>query len=55
MFDIGDFSFNSPSHHGTPQERLNAFNAGLRLTINSGARTSFREAFRLGLNHVGLR
>ncbi len=28
-FAVGDFDFNSPSHHGTPEERVKAVQAGL--------------------------
>jgi hypothetical protein len=28
LYQIGDYQFNSPNHHGTPDERLNAANTG---------------------------
>jgi hypothetical protein len=49
FFEMGDFNFNSPDHHGTPQERLDAFNAGYEcgeLDISS--------AFDAGRAHVGV-
>ena len=30
FFSKGDYSFNSPTHHGTPDERLHAVQAGLK-------------------------
>ncbi|MBK7599427.1 MAG: hypothetical protein IPJ07_13255 [Acidobacteria bacterium] len=30
FYRIGDYDFNSPLHHGTPDERLNAFLGGVR-------------------------
>jgi hypothetical protein len=30
FFNKGDYSFNSPTHHGTPDERVHAVEAGLR-------------------------
>jgi hypothetical protein len=34
LFDIGDYSFNSPQHHGTPEERFIAFSAGYTLAFD---------------------
>jgi hypothetical protein len=31
VFNIGDFQFNSPSHHGTPQERSTAASLGMQV------------------------
>lgn len=39
FFDIGDFAFNSPSHHGTPQERVDAFIAGYEWQLRFQTRT----------------
>lgn len=34
IFDIGDYDFNSPRHHGTPSERSFMFIAGFQAAIN---------------------
>lgn len=47
FYEIGDYAFNSPQHHGTPQERLAAAAAG----FNSGAQSA-AHAYSLGLQHV---
>lgn len=60
LFDIGDYSFNSPSHHGTPEERMTAFNAGYTLAldkmnkgeIESPSDLSAQKAFAAGVNYV---
>ena len=31
MFDVGDYAFNSPNHHGTPRQRQAAFELGLSM------------------------
>ncbi|MBK8242620.1 MAG: hypothetical protein IPK88_04275 [Saprospiraceae bacterium] len=36
FYNIGDYNFNSPSHHGTPSERLNIVKKGYRLGFNEG-------------------
>lgn len=54
MFDIGDFDFNSPSHHGTPQERVAAYLSGVKLSIENGAQVNFQSAFHIGGKFVGL-
>lgn len=47
FYEIGDYEFNSPQHHGTPQERLNAAQAG----FSSSAPTA-GQAYQLGLQYV---
>jgi len=47
FFDLGDYQFNSPQHHGTPAERLSAAQAG----FSSGA-GSAAQAYALGLQYV---
>lgn len=32
IFEFGDFAFKDPTHHGTPQERVEAAEAGFRLS-----------------------
>jgi hypothetical protein len=44
-----DYEFNSPAHHGTPQERLAAAQAG----FVSGASNSFH-AYSMGLRYLGV-
>jgi len=47
FFDLGDYQFNAPQHHGTPAERLSAAQAG----FNSGAPDA-AQAYALGLQYV---
>lgn len=46
LFEIGDYDFWSPAHHGTPEERVAAMVAG----YNTGG--SLNEAFRSGERYV---
>lgn len=43
FYELGDYQFNSPTHHGTPAERLQAAEGG----FNSGA-TNAAQAYTLG-------
>lgn len=54
MYQIGDTNFNSPSHHGTADERLAAFGGGFQISINSGANVSLKTAFNEGLKQFSL-
>lgn len=49
LFEMGDFEFWNPNHHGTPQERVQAMSAGY-IAGKSGA--SIHEAYKLGIEHV---
>jgi hypothetical protein len=51
MFDIGDFAFNDPGHHGTPAERFTAFTAGVQLTLAGQLQTA-RDAFVAGIRFL---
>ena len=51
FFDNGDDNFNSPYHHGSSQEREEAFLAGARLNIQNGY-MSGREAYNQGLSYL---
>lgn len=35
FFEMGDYQFNSPNHHGTPKQRLSAIKAGFEATKQS--------------------
>ncbi len=50
LFNRGDFAFNSPDHHGVPQERVAAYAAGMQ-TAQQGI-LSFGAAFNAGINYV---
>lgn len=52
MFAIGDFNFKSPSHHGTPQQRLQAYSAGLQF-ITQNRNANMRQALAAGRRMVG--
>lgn len=41
MFNVGDFQFTAPDHHGTPQERTNAYVAGVQFSRTHGRTTVF--------------
>lgn len=43
FFEIGDYEFNAPAHHGTPAERYLALKAGFNLRIRNKS-TSVRDA-----------
>ncbi len=43
LYQLGDFNFNDPNHHGTPQERIDAFWYGYRLF--DGGVVEFWDAF----------
>jgi hypothetical protein len=45
FFSKGDYSFNSPAHHGTPDERLHAVQAGLK-DAGQPVRRAFANAHR---------
>ena len=50
LFEIGDYKFNDPRHHGTPQERTSAAEAGFELGQEDGV--TFKEAFSGGMDIV---
>lgn len=45
VFSKGDYQFNSPSHHGTPSERGNAFVKGFQM---AASRTDLNSTFNFG-------
>lgn len=52
FFNLGDFAFNSPDHHGTPEERLAAVKEGFahhRVRIE----TAYRESYEYVTNLYG--
>jgi hypothetical protein len=51
IFNVGDFAFNHPGHHGTPQERVAAFDAGYRLNVQGNVSSS-ATAFSQGLAFI---
>jgi hypothetical protein len=42
IFDKGDYAFNNPQHHGTPQERMNALLGGYNFSRNMVASGRYR-------------
>ncbi|MCP4107574.1 MAG: hypothetical protein GY749_18865 [Desulfobacteraceae bacterium] len=47
FYQKGDYAFNNPNHHGTPQERLISFTAGTKaIGLN------YQQVFQLGLQFV---
>ena len=51
VFNKGDFAFNSPLHHGTPQQRVSAMVAGYQLSV--GSNPNIHQAFSAGLQFLG--
>jgi hypothetical protein len=47
FFQMGDYQFNSPNHHGTPKQRLAAIQAGFQNT-----RSAFNEAYQKSSDFV---
>ena len=47
FYELGDYQFNSPTHHGTPDERLAAARAGFASNATSAA-----QAYALGWQFV---
>ena len=52
VFDKGDFGFNDPGHHGTPQQRVTAMVAGYQLSVSQNPNVN--QAFQLGLRFLGV-
>ena len=55
LLDIGDFNFNSPNHHGTPNQRHAAGATGLALAsqlMQSNTRLSYEQIHALFVNEV---
>lgn len=50
LYSRGDFDFNSPQHHGIPEERVAAYSAGMAVA-RSGT-LNFQQAFYAGLDHI---
>jgi predicted metalloprotease len=50
LFSKGDWAFNEPNHHGTPQEREDAMYAGFDLGKTSDA--TLVQAAAQGVRHV---
>ena len=49
LYGRGDLNFNSPDHHGTPEERVEAMAAGYRLAQQG---ESFTQVAQRGVQHV---
>jgi hypothetical protein len=53
IWDIGDFAYTSRTHHGTPEERVAAAEAGFRLSFVEHKKA--RDAFDRGIAYVSTR
>jgi hypothetical protein len=51
FYNKGDYEFNDKGHHGTPQERASAFNAGYTLNVQGNV-ASGALAYSSGLQYV---
>jgi hypothetical protein len=49
LYSFGDYHFNSPKHHGTPQQRIDSAESGYKLGFDGG---SFSIAFQKGAEYV---
>ena len=47
LMEKGDYDYNDPDHHGTPEERLEAMHKGYR-----HRRLTLHEAVKEGIKHV---
>jgi len=54
MYDIGDFEFTDPGHHGTPQERVQTYLSGVSLAVQTHGRAGVQDAFVLGRQLLGV-
>jgi hypothetical protein len=55
VFSLGDFNFNSPKHHGTPQERLAAAYLGVTTAIyalQNGVQFSYHDLHQLFMSEI---
>ncbi|HTU67954.1 MAG TPA: hypothetical protein VMF52_18540 [Steroidobacteraceae bacterium] len=55
LFNIGDFNFNNPGHHGTPNQRYAAGATGITLAfqlMQTGTRLGYEQIHALFLNEV---
>jgi len=55
LFNIGDFNFNSPNHHGTPNQRYAAGATGINLAfqlIQTNTRLGYEQIHAIFLNEV---
>jgi hypothetical protein len=50
IFDFGDYSYNNRTHHGTPQERVAAAEAGFRVSYFD--KKDFSTASKMGVDYV---
>ena len=50
LYRIGDYEFQNPNHHGTPDERVAAAEAGFRLGHDN--RAAFGQAFSWGVEYI---
>jgi hypothetical protein len=44
MYNVGDYAFTSPTHHGTPEQRVAAYIAGVNFSLSRGGRASVNQA-----------
>jgi hypothetical protein len=51
FYSNGDYDFNNPDHHGTPEERLAAFRAGMCVNFCQNV-SNARLAYSLGINYL---
>ena len=50
IYEFGDYGYNDPTHHGTPEERVASAEAGFRLSYFENR--DFNYAFHTGINYV---
>lgn len=51
LFEKGNYDFNSPTFHGTPEQRVNAMLTGFQVAVNGGTDSS--RAFDYGRRQLG--
>lgn len=55
VYATGDYAYNSPHHHGTPNERLNSAYLGVQVAVNAlqnGTQYSYQELHNVFLNEI---
>lgn len=50
LYQIGDYEFHNPSHHGTPDQRVASAETGFRLGHDEGG--EFAQAFSRGVEYI---
>ena len=50
IWEVGDYEYNNPTHHGTPEERVNSAETGFKLSYLQ--KKDINYAFEAGIDYV---